>query len=265
MADNRREITLKLVTVCSTDTLRYEAANHGSIYATKSLMGDGVQPDSVTLVYDSVAAPPPSRGFVRKTRARAKAEREAAAKAKGGGRAVLAQIPVTVENPWLQLPNDAPHVLPEDRSIIEAFNARHKDTPYAIQAGLLPEPFIGDPKARVYLLNLNPGYEPEEDDRWHAQPDYQEAIRGSLSHRPANAKFPFYFLDRGEVHCVANPWDSRESTSRGDLTRGGPGRIPPPTATGASAPSAPSRRNKPSDRSSSVPPQVTAAERRAAG
>ena len=33
----------------------------------------------------------------------------------------------------------------------------------------------------------------------------------------------------------------------------------------ADAPSAPSRRNKPSDRSSSVPPQVTAAERRAAG
>ena len=109
-----------------------------------------------------------------------------------------------MENPWPQLPTDAPCVLPPDRSIIEAFNARYADKHesdcrtssctgcFTIQTQLLPEPFIGDPEARVYLLNLNPGYFPGEDDDWHVAAGFRTAIIDNLDHkgRPKN-KFPF--------------------------------------------------------------------------
>ena len=62
-----------------------------------------------------------------------------------------------MENPWPQTSDpDAPHVLRQDLSIsVEAFNTRYAHDPdTTIQSQLLPEPFIGDPRARVYLLNL---------------------------------------------------------------------------------------------------------------
>lgn len=110
-----------------------------------------------------------------------------------------------MKNPWPGLPTGAPYVLAEDRSIIERFNARYADNPkFTIQTQLLPEPFIGDPDARVYLLNLNPGYDPEEDDAWHANVDYRCAIVDNLSHRPA--AFPFYFLDAALKKAPGSKW-----------------------------------------------------------
>ena len=112
-----------------------------------------------------------------------------------------------MKNPWLRLPADTPRILHEDRSIIEAFNARYGGNPqFRIQPQLLPEPFIGDPEARVCLLALHPGYKPEQDDHWHSIPDYQGAIRGSLNHRPANPKFPFYFLDPDLKDAPGSHW-----------------------------------------------------------
>ena len=97
-------------------------------------------------------------------------------------------------NPWSELPtHDAPHVLQQDLPIVDAFNKRFAhDLDIKIQSHLLPEPFIGDPNARVYLLNLNPGYSPEDDD-WHRKPVYRNAIIENLGHK--TAEYPFYFLD----------------------------------------------------------------------
>lgn len=109
-----------------------------------------------------------------------------------------------MENPWLQLPIDAPYVLRQDLPIVEAFNARYgRDSDIAIQSQLLPEPFIGDPGARVYLLNLNPGYSPEDDD-WHGRPVYRAAIIANL--RRESAKFPFYFLDPALEDAPGSAW-----------------------------------------------------------
>ena len=96
--------------------------------------------------------------------------------------------------PWSELPtHDAPHVLQQDLPIVDAFNKRFAhDLDIKIQSHLLPEPFIGDPNARVYLLNLNPGYSPEDDD-WHRKPVYRNAIIENLGHK--TAEYPFYFLD----------------------------------------------------------------------
>ena len=120
-----------------------------------------------------------------------------------------------MENPWPQLPTDAPRVLPSDRSIIEAFNTRYADKHesdcratscagcFTVQTRLLPEPFIGDPSARVYVLNLNPGYSPE-DDAWHAEPDYRTAIIDNLDHK--TAAFPFYFFDPRLKDAPGSTW-----------------------------------------------------------
>lgn len=113
-----------------------------------------------------------------------------------------------VENPWLQLPTDAPYVLQQDSPIVEAFNARCAHGPCKIQRQLLPEPFIGNPGARVCLLNLNPGYSPEDDD-WHANPIYRTAIIDNLRHR--TAAFPFYFLDPRLKDAPGSSWWRRRS------------------------------------------------------
>ena len=112
-------------------------------------------------------------------------------------------------NPWSQLPTDAPHVLQRDLPIVEKFNEHYAHNPdIKIQSHLLPEPFIGDPSARVYLLNLNPGYSPEDDD-WHRNPVYRTAIIENLSHR--TAAFPFYFLDLRLKDAPGSAWWRRRS------------------------------------------------------
>ncbi len=115
--------------------------------------------------------------------------------------------PVTAApvNPWSGLPtHDAPHVLQQDLPIVEAFNKRYAHDPdIKIQSHLLPEPFIGDPSARVYLLNLNPGYSPKDDD-WHRKPVYRNAIIENLGHK--TAEYPFYFLDPRLQDAPGSAW-----------------------------------------------------------
>ena len=119
-------------------------------------------------------------------------------------------------NPWYPWsPTDAPHVLQQDLPIVEKFNARYADKHdpkcqiptcagcFTVQKQLLPEPFIGDPRARVYLLNLNPGYSPEDDD-WHRKPVYRNAIIENLGHK--TAEHPFYFLDPRLEDAPGSAW-----------------------------------------------------------
>ncbi len=128
-----------------------------------------------------------------------------------------------MQNPWPRLPTDAPRVLPSDRAIIHEFNARYADKHdsacrksscmgcvgcFTVHTQLLPEPFIGDPTARVYVLNLNPGYEPE-DDAWHANPAYRTAIIDNIGHRTAD--FPFYFFDPSLRDAPGSIWWSKRA------------------------------------------------------
>ena len=64
-------------------------------------------------------------------------------------------------NPWIDLPEEPPYVLPLDRPYVEAFN-RHVGNDYQLRLNLLPEPFIGNKRAPVVLLNRNPGFRPAE-------------------------------------------------------------------------------------------------------
>ena len=55
----------------------------------------------------------------------------------------------------------------------------------------------------MYLLNLNPGYSPE-DDAWHCKPVYRNAIIENLGRKPA--AYPFYFLDPRLEGAPGSAW-----------------------------------------------------------
>lgn len=61
-----------------------------------------------------------------------------------------------------------------------------------IHTTLLPEPFLGPLDARVVLLNLNPGYAPENH-RVHRRPSLSRVLRRTL--RGTDQPYPFYYLD----------------------------------------------------------------------
>jgi len=99
-------------------------------------------------------------------------------------------------NPWVELPNEPPYVLPQDAAAISRFNSGLKShhEPYRIQIDtVVPEPFVGDPRrAEIVILLANAGYKPI-DDGAHADPAFYAALRQNLLHKKAD--FPFYFLD----------------------------------------------------------------------
>lgn len=93
-------------------------------------------------------------------------------------------------NPWRRLPARAPYVLAKDRAAVLDFN-RRANPATRIHTGLLPEPFLGPLDARVVLLNLNPGYAPENH-RVHRRPSFSRALRRTL--RGTDQPYPFYSI-----------------------------------------------------------------------
>jgi hypothetical protein len=64
-------------------------------------------------------------------------------------------------NPWLQLPEKAPYVLPEDEAAIRRFNSRlDGNDERRIDLELIPEPFLGYHSAPVVILMHNLGKAP---------------------------------------------------------------------------------------------------------
>jgi hypothetical protein len=96
-----------------------------------------------------------------------------------------------MENPWLHLPNAAPHVLASDRDVILRFNAT-ASVEHVIHTEMYPEPFIGLADAPVMFLGLNPGalkgqHQPP------TNPILLQAYGDNLQH--AAADIPFYLLN----------------------------------------------------------------------
>lgn len=68
-----------------------------------------------------------------------------------------------MDNPWIQLLEAAPFVLPSDQPPIDAFNRRYlTNARRTLQLDIRPEPFIGNIEAPIVLLYLNPGYTPDD-------------------------------------------------------------------------------------------------------
>ena len=82
-------------------------------------------------------------------------------------------------NPWNKLPTTPPYILDIDKSLVENNKAKFNEET-ELQFELLPEPFLGNPLAPVILLNLNPGYSPD-DITYHQQPKFIELSRANLN------------------------------------------------------------------------------------
>ena len=98
-----------------------------------------------------------------------------------------------MENPWLQLSDNPPFILPCDRESIDVFNSRQRSTPFEIILDEMPSPYIGDPESPVVFLNLNPGYSADESNSLRIS-RFREIARANLRHQFYD--YPFYVLDQ---------------------------------------------------------------------
>lgn len=108
-----------------------------------------------------------------------------------------------ISNPWLDLPDKAPHVLPADREVLARRPARAKN----LRLEVLPDPFIGDPvSAALVLLVLNPGFRQEDIDLNMQSKLFIEQNRLNLQHKSTP---PFYYFHPGLEFTGGNIWWSR--------------------------------------------------------
>src|SRR5688500_7948072 len=110
-----------------------------------------------------------------------------------------------LDNPWLELPVEAPYVLPQDVRVVERFNSRAKEE-HRIIVDLLPEPHIGSFDAPVVLLNLNPAYS-DEDYVVHGRPEFRSALLKTIRGEPS--AYPFYYMDPSHPGAGHRWWRQR--------------------------------------------------------
>lgn len=99
------------------------------------------------------------------------------------------------KNPWIDLPSAAPFVVNDDAEKVEAFNRTASES-HRYHLELLPEPFLGVPTAPIVLLNLNPGYDQNEERFHHLDEYFQRVSLLNLAHEGQD--YPFYFLEPGK-------------------------------------------------------------------
>ena len=84
------------------------------------------------------------------------------------------------ENPWVELPTEAPFVLSCDRPFIDLYNKITKAKSFHVHTSLLPEPFHGNLGAPVVVLLLNPGVGTQEE-KLHKNAAFAQALRNSIT------------------------------------------------------------------------------------
>jgi hypothetical protein len=98
-----------------------------------------------------------------------------------------------VQNPWLNLRSESPHILEVDRECVDRYSNSAR-IGKKINVETIPEPFIGNPElAKVILLNLNPG-DSDKDSETHKDVAFRSAMLRNLRHEPQ--EYPFYPLNR---------------------------------------------------------------------
>ena len=112
-----------------------------------------------------------------------------------------------MHNPWLLLPETTPFVLPSDKKSILDFNSYAKQE-HQIHLELLPEPYLGNPRAKIVLLNLNPGFS-KSDILFHRDNAYfANTSRANLRHE--GQEYPFYLLDPKNLAAPGSGWWRRK-------------------------------------------------------
>jgi hypothetical protein len=112
-----------------------------------------------------------------------------------------------MQNPWVHLPETAPFLLEIDRSLIQNFNSRAKSH-HQIHHELFPEPYTGNPRANIILLNLNPGFYDRNARFLNGDVFFQKTSRANLAHTIQD--YPFYLLDPRNINSPGYYWYKRK-------------------------------------------------------
>ncbi len=112
-----------------------------------------------------------------------------------------------MRNPWLDLADTPPYVLPDDREQVLAFNDRPGRLPtHKVHLEFLPQPYIGRIDAPIVVLRLSPGHSPR-DIRFTEDARCREVWRRNALHQPLD--YPFYPLDPLLAWTESAGWWSR--------------------------------------------------------
>jgi hypothetical protein len=113
-------------------------------------------------------------------------------------------------NPWKDLKKAPSMVLESDRLLVEEHNAVFKrSSPYHLQLGLPPSPFIGRLDAPVVLLLANPGYYPIDRSALEKYPIIEKGIWENLHLNPEASLFYLSREYRGLENHVNQWWRDR--------------------------------------------------------
>ncbi|HEY2826306.1 MAG TPA: hypothetical protein VGJ04_01800 [Pirellulales bacterium] len=125
-------------------------------------------------------------------------------------------------------PNEPPHQFPGDEDILAELGSKEKTRVFRsweeyyqapdfcepgdtrLHLGLLPQPFIGNLRtAKVFVLMLNPGLNPNDYFAQYAQPGFRQAMLDNLAQRNVET---FTFLDPQFAWCSGfRYWHSKFS------------------------------------------------------
>ena len=125
-------------------------------------------------------------------------------------------------NPWSKLPTVPPYILDLDKPVIDNNKDKFNENT-ELHFELLPEPFLGNPLSPVVLLNLNPGYSPD-DITYHQQPAFIKLSQANLNHQISD--YSFYLLNPS-VSAPGRVWWEKKlrnlirDTSRENGSEGG--------------------------------------------
>jgi len=124
-----------------------------------------------------------------------------------------------MKNPWEKI-KDPNFYTKDDKRIIDEFNDKLKgknESPFFIDLNLMPEPYIGDPKANVILLFTNPGLKGTELKEYKAVKGFSDAIKKNLTHK--NESYSYYYfnpefkmkIDGEEKYIAGAEWIRRRT------------------------------------------------------
>ncbi len=118
-----------------------------------------------------------------------------------------------VENPWTGM-NGPNYYTENDKKIIEAFNEKteeafkefcKKGNPHFIDIDLLPEPYMGNPKANIILLYSNPGISSSKTEKnEHKVEKFKSFLIKNLTHEPV--EYPYYYLNPDFEETAGGVW-----------------------------------------------------------
>ena len=107
-----------------------------------------------------------------------------------------------MSNPWLRLRRRRPFVLASDRKTVLDFNGRVSGK-FSLDLSLLPEPWVGNLRAPIVVLNLNPGIGSDNHAVHHGVP-FRRAVRANLEQR--KTEYRHYYLDPAFADTGGGHW-----------------------------------------------------------